>query len=64
MEHQFTPDRDHRSWSRAGLEFDDHGALAGDKNTQDEKLTICVRDVQNGRSETIHLLPTGQVQEA
>lgn len=45
------------------IEFDNHGSLTGDKNTQDEQLTIRIRDVQNGRAETIHLLPSGQVQE-
>ena len=46
------------------IEFDNHGSLTGGKNTQDEKITIRVRDTQNGRSETIHLLSSGQVQEA
>jgi hypothetical protein len=46
------------------IEFDNHGLLAHSKNGQDEKVTIRIRDVQNGRSETIHLLPSGQVQEA
>jgi Tfp pilus assembly protein FimT len=46
------------------VEFDNNGSLTGSKNTQDEKITIRVRDVQNGRTEIIHLLPSGQVQEA
>jgi hypothetical protein len=46
------------------IEFDDLGALTGSKNGQDEKITIRIRDEQNGRAETIHLLPSGQVQEA
>ena len=46
------------------IEFDDHGLLTHSKNGQDEKVTIRIRDAQNGRSETIHLLPSGQVQEA
>jgi len=46
------------------VEFDNHGFLTGGKNAQDEKITIRVRDTQNGRSEMIHLLPSGQVQEA
>jgi hypothetical protein len=45
------------------VEFDNHGLLTHSKNGQDEKVTIRIRDVQNGRSETIHLLPSGQVQE-
>lgn len=39
------------------VEFDHNGKIA-----QDEKVTIRVRDIQNGRSETIHLLPSGHVQ--
>jgi len=46
------------------VEFDNHGSLTGSKTAQDEKITIRIRDEQNGRSETIHLLPSGQVQEA
>jgi Tfp pilus assembly protein FimT len=46
------------------IEFDNHGSLTGSKNIQDERLTIGIRDVQTGRLETIHLLPSGQVQEA
>ncbi len=46
------------------IEFDSQGSLTGDKSTQDEKLTIRIRDEQNGRLETIQLLPSGQVQEA
>jgi Tfp pilus assembly protein FimT len=46
------------------VEFDNHGSLTGNKTALDEKVTIRIRDVQNGRLETIHLLPSGQVQEA
>ena len=46
------------------VEFDNHGSLTGSKTALDEKITIRIRDVQNGRLETIHLLPSGQVQEA
>jgi Tfp pilus assembly protein FimT len=46
------------------VEFDNHGSLTGSKNIQDQKITIRIRDVQNGSKETIHLLPSGQVQEA
>jgi hypothetical protein len=46
------------------VEFDNHGSLTGNKTALDEKITIRVRDTQNGRTETIHLLPSGQVQEA
>mgnify|MGYP003394338390 CR=1 FL=1 len=44
------------------VEFDNQGSLMGDKNTQNEKLSIRIRDEQNGHSETIHLLPSGHVQ--
>jgi Tfp pilus assembly protein FimT len=46
------------------VEFDNHGSLTGNKTALDKKITIRVRDTQNGRTETIHLLPSGQVQEA
>jgi Tfp pilus assembly protein FimT len=46
------------------IEFDNRGSLAGDKNIQNGKLTIRIRDELNGRSETIQLLPSGQVEEA
>lgn len=39
------------------VEFDNHGKIA-----RDEKITIRIRDEQNERSETIHLLPSGHVQ--
>lgn len=45
------------------VEFDSRGLLMNGQHQQDGKILIRVRDVQNGRSETIHLLPSGQVQE-
>jgi hypothetical protein len=46
------------------VEFDNHGSLTGNKAALDKKVTIRVYDAQNGRTEIIHLLPSGQVQEA
>lgn len=46
------------------IEFDNGGSLVSSTNTQNEKLTIRIRDAQNGCLETIQLLPSGQVQEA
>jgi hypothetical protein len=44
------------------VEFDNHGSLTRSKSVQEEKITIRIRDEQNGRTETIHLLPSGHVQ--
>lgn len=46
------------------VEFDSRGFLTNGPRQQDGKIIIRMRDVENGRSETIHLLPSGQVQEA
>jgi hypothetical protein len=46
------------------IEFNSRGLLTSGQHQQDEEILIRVHDVQNGRSETIYLLPSGQVQEA
>ena len=50
--------------SARAVEFNSRGLLTSGQHQLGEEILIRVHDVRNGRSETIHLLPSGQVQEA
>jgi len=45
------------------VEFDNRGLVTHGQNQYDGMITIHMRDIQNGRSATIRILPSGQVQE-
>ena len=44
------------------VEFDSRGLVTSGQTQHDKMITIHMRDIQNGRSATIQVLPSGQVQ--